>query len=493
VYQPNLGKIRFSPTCEGKANQRVRNRFDVVIVGARCAGASLATLLARHGVDVAVVEKATFPRDTLSTHVFEADALAFLARLELTEQLLETRAPPINRADNRLDDLRWTAPWPTLPGDAGGAMSIRRFVLDPILARAAEQAGAEVRMATRVTGLVEDGGRVVGVRVDGEAGEEELRARLVVGADGRSSTIARLAGARRYNVVPSERALYWCFFEDAQIGEPTFVFHRWGDRMIQACPTDGGLYQVGVFVERADLDRFRSDLEAHFMDHAHSCEAVATAVADARPVGKLQGMVRWEGFFRDASGSGWVLTGDAGHFKDPAPGRGIGDAFLQADRLAPTIASALNESDKALDDAMSRWGRWRDAEFSEHYWFASDLGAAGPLPTVLLEMSRRLHAQDKASLVLEINNHRLKPSQLLTPARLLGATGQALAHGGGRRLEILRELGGLLARELHRRRLMWRPEYAPGEGTDAGAGPKATEDSEVVRAPAAELVKGGSP
>ena len=74
-------------------------------------------------------------------------------------------------------------------------------------------------------------------------------AHLVVGADGRNSTVARLTGARRYNVVPNKRALFWGFFENARMGEPTFVFHRWADRMVQACPTDRGLYQVGVFVE----------------------------------------------------------------------------------------------------------------------------------------------------------------------------------------------------------------------------------------------------
>jgi flavin-dependent dehydrogenase len=457
--------------------QPVHDRFDVVVVGARCAGAPLAASLVRHGVDVAVVEKATFPRDTPSTHLFEADALTFLAGLGLSEPLRQTGSPLMNRADNRIEDLRWTAPWPTRPDDVGGIVSIRRFVLDPILAQAAEQAGAQVRMATKVTGLIEEARRVVGVRVDGEAGEEELRARLVVGADGRNSTVARLAGARRYNVVPNQHALYWGFFEDARIGEPTFVFHRWADRMVVGCPTDSGLYQVQVFVELADLDRFRSDLEAQFMDHARSCEPIATAIADARRVGRLLGVVRWEGFFRDASGPGWVLTGDAGHFKDPAPGRGIGDAFLQADRLAPTIASALKRPDKDLDEAMSRWGRWRDKEFAEHYWFANDLGAAGRLPAVLPEILRQLHARGKGSLALEINNHRLKPSQLLTPARLLRATGRALAHRRGHRREVLREVGGVLARELHRRRLSWRPDYAPD-----GAGPTEVEDNAVVDA-----------
>jgi len=463
----------------------VGNRFDVVVVGARCAGAPLAAMLASRGIGVTVVEKAAFPRDTPSTHVFEADALTFLSRLGLTKQLLLTGAPLINRADSRIDDLRWSAPWPTRLGEVGGVMSVRRFVLDPILVQAAEQAGAEVRMATKVTALVQEGGRVVGVRTDSEVGRKELRARLVVGADGRNSTVARLTGARRYNVVPNKRALFWGFFENARMGEPTFVFHRWADRMVQACPTDRGLYQVGVFVELAQLDCFRSGVDTHFFEHANSCEPVAIALAGAERVGKLRAMVRWEGFFREASGPGWVLTGDAGHFKDPAPGRGIGDAFLQADRLAPAIASALKGNDKAVDKAMSHWARWRDKEFAEHYWFANDLGATGPLPEVLQGVLRNLHTQGNASLALEISNHRLKPSQLLTPARLLRAMASALAQRGGHRLEILREVRGLLTQELHRRRLRWWPDY----GSTAPSGRAVIETKKVVGAPRHELAK----
>ena len=434
--------------------------FDVVIVGARCAGAPLGALLARRGVSVAVLEKASFPRDTLSTHVFEADALSFLARLGLGERLLQTGAPPIWRADNRMENLRWTGGWPTRPGDLGGVMSIRRFVLDPILAGAARSAGAEVRMAAEVTDLVEEDGRVSGVRVDAEDGARELRARLVVGADGRNSTVARLVGARRYNAVPNQRALYWGFFEGAEIGEPTFVFHRWGKNMVQACPTDSGLYQVGVFVELGDLASFRADLEAQFPERASSCEPVARAMADARLAAKLRRASRWEGFFRDGSGPGWVLTGDAGHFKDPAPGRGIGDAFLQADRLADVIATALDRPDDAVDAAMSSFWRWRDAEFAEHYWFASDLGSVEPLPAALLEVLALLMRRGRGHLALEINNHRLRPSELLTPRRLLRGAAAALRHNKGDRLPVVRELASLVVRELYRRALRRRPRYA---------------------------------
>ena len=107
--------------------------FDVVIVGARCAGSPLATMLARQGVNVAVLERATFPRDTLSTHIFEADGLAFLDRLGVTDQLHATGAPFMMRSNSRAEDFRFNVEWPQRAGDVGGSASVRRTLLDPIL------------------------------------------------------------------------------------------------------------------------------------------------------------------------------------------------------------------------------------------------------------------------------------------------------------------------------------------------------------------------
>jgi flavin-dependent dehydrogenase len=442
-------------------------QFDVIVVGGRCAGSPLGTLLARQGVSVALVEQATFPRDTLSSHLFEADALAFLDGLGLTDRLRDTGAPFVRRGDLRAEDVRISVELPTREGDPGGIASVRRLLLDPILALAAEEAGAEVMMGTKVTGLLGEGNRVAGVRVTGESGEAELRARLVVGADGRNSTVARLCRARKYNVTPNQRALYWTFFEGVDIGEPTFVTHRWADRFILGIPSDSGLYQVLVWPELAELDRFRGDLEALFMDQARSCEPVAEALAGARRVGKFFGAVRWEGFFREASGPGWVLVGDAGHFKDPGPGRGIGDAFLQADVLAPAIVSALHGSAGEVDAAMARWGRWRDDEFAEHYWAAVDFGAAGHAPAVLPELVKGLHRRGKMDLFLDILNHRAKPSDVLSPPRALGATARLLVRRGTRRRELLREVASLATQDIRRRRLNRRPDYATTQG-DAG-------------------------
>ena len=449
--------------------------FDVVIVGARCAGSPLAALLARQGVKVALVERATFPRDTLSTHIFEADALAFLDRLGVTDQLRATGAPVMTRVDARTDGFRFSAEWRQCAGDVGGTMSIRRFVLDPILVQAAEESGAQVRMSTEVTGLVQDNGRVCGVRIGANGSRGELRAPLVVGADGRNSTVANLVSSRKYNVVPNERFAYWAFFEGVNAGqEPTHVLHRWDERFVIATPCDNGLYQVIVVPEMGELARFRADLENSFMEHARSCEPVANALAGAARVGKFFGMLHWAGFFRQPCGPGWVLVGDAGHFKDPSPGRGIGDAFAQVDALVPAIIEGLNGSGDAQDALLARWGEWRDREFAEHYWFASDFGKAGRMPAVLPQMVGDMHAKGDIGRFLDLFTHREKPSQILSPARLLSSAGRLLRQRRERRA-VLTEVATLIGQNAHRQLLNHRRAYATPSQMTQNAGPTEVE------------------
>ena len=155
-----------------------------------------------------------------------------------------------------------------------------------------------------------------------------------------------------------------------------------------------------------------------------------------------------------------MLAGDAGHFKDPGPGRGIGDAFLQVQALAPAILAGLEGSDRELDRAMKRWGGWRDREFAEHYRFGADLSAAGRVPAVLPELVRHLRAAGRAAELFEVINHRRRPSQVLASWRLVRATGAAVAR---RRQPcgVLREVARLGVEDRKRRRLNRRPVYAP--------------------------------
>jgi 2-polyprenyl-6-methoxyphenol hydroxylase-like FAD-dependent oxidoreductase len=155
--------------------------------------------------------------------------------------------------------------------------------------REAQAAGAEAWVGAKVTALVRDRGRVNGVRVARDGSEQALQARLVVGADGRNSTVARLAGSRKYNLIPNERAFYRSFFEGADPGdEPTVVFHRWSGNFVFAIPADSGLYQVGVLPELSELPRFRQSLEEGYLEYVRRCAPGPPGHRLARPRLALQ-------------------------------------------------------------------------------------------------------------------------------------------------------------------------------------------------------------
>jgi 2-polyprenyl-6-methoxyphenol hydroxylase-like FAD-dependent oxidoreductase len=318
------------------------------------------------------------------------------------------------------------------------------------------------------------------VRVAHNGSEQSLEARLVVGADGRNSTVARLAGSRKYNLTPNERFFYWSFFADADPGaEPTVIFHRWSGSFVVALPADSGLYQVLAIPELGDLPRFRQSREESYLEYVRRCDPVAQALSGARRVGKLFGMLRWEGFFREATGPGWVLAGDAGHFKDPAPGQGIQDAFRQVEFLASAILGAINKSPSALDEALAGWARWRDDDAGEHYWLAADLGKAGLAPAVLPEIAQRLHERGKLDSFTDLFNHRSLPSKVLSPPRVLAATARLMARGGCDRRALLGEVGGLVAQDARRKRVARHPHYVPLEAS-MDAGPTEVEDDDPV-------------
>jgi 2-polyprenyl-6-methoxyphenol hydroxylase-like FAD-dependent oxidoreductase len=444
--------------------------FDVIVVGARCAGAPLATLLSRRGLRVALVERATFPRDTLSTHIFQAPGINLLARLGLLERVRGTGAPCIQRVIFRQNDFETTATFSMRPGDRGGFMSVRRFLLDSILADAAGDAGAEVMMGTSVSHVVSRDGRVCGVRVSANGVERQLSARIVVGADGRNSTVAKLVGARKYHVVPSERFAYWGFFELSDGGrEPELVFHHWAGRVVTACPADSGLYQVILVPDNRFRPDFRADLQKAFMDHARACAPVAERLDGATRVGKLFGITRFESYFRESAGPGWVLVGDAGQFKDPTPGQGMTDAFRQAAALAPVIAGAIGDSDARLDRAAAEWARWRDRDAFEHHWLACDLGAAGSIPAVISETMRRIERSGRFDRLIDIFAHRALPSRVLTPPQLLATTAAMLVRRGCDRRTLVRDFAQLVVTDTWRKQLRRRPVYVDAAAhADAG-------------------------
>jgi 2-polyprenyl-6-methoxyphenol hydroxylase-like FAD-dependent oxidoreductase len=192
-------------------------RFDVVVVGARCAGSPLAATLARRGLSVCLVDRAQFPSETPSTHIIQPCGVEVLDRLGVLDAVLAAGAVPLDRMTMVIDDAvrieaavdRASSPHPTL--------CVRRVTLDALLVDAAAAAGADVRTGLRVGSLITEDGRVAGV--DTPAGP--IQGQLVVGADGRHSTVATLVGAREYHVSSAGKMFAWAYFENAQDREGT--------------------------------------------------------------------------------------------------------------------------------------------------------------------------------------------------------------------------------------------------------------------------------
>ena len=427
--------------------------YDVVVVGARCAGASLATHLARAGLSVALLDRATFPSDTPSTHFFQAEGSACLARLGVLDKVLAAGAPWLERLDVFFEGMHVSEAWYTLPTDPGPALCVRRPVLDAALVEAAAEAGADVHTGTRVTGLIERDGRVAGVR----AGDRDYGAPLVVGADGMGSTVAKLVGARRYHVLPNQRFGCWGYFEGAAWEPPAAaILYREGDHFVFGMPTDSGLYLAAVVPGLGRLPAFRADPDASYLAELAVSEPIAAIVGGGTPAkraGRLHFMTDFPMFFRESAGPGWVLVGDAGHFKDPAGAQGISDALRQAERLAAAIVDGS-------DAARAKWWKWRDRDAVEVHWFTSDLGAEGPMSPVAIEMFQNLGStQAGRREFIDLLNHRLQPSQVLTPRRLAGASSRLLRSGPVPRRTVVADTARLVRTDLARRARRYRPRY----------------------------------
>jgi len=417
----------------------------VAIVGARCAGSPLATMLAQQGLRVCLLDRSRFPSETLSTHVIQPCGVAILNRLGVLGNVMTAGAVPLTRFTLVTDDARIEA-----STDAEGfghpALCLRRVTLDHLLVQAAAAAGAEVRTETAVNGLLWRDGRVAGV----ETAAGPLRARLVVGADGRGSTVADLVGANEYHVEPAGRMFAWAYFEGAAEAEGHLRLGSLGELNFVASPTDSGLYMAAVCPSLEVKDAFLAEREGSYMAGIAAWPELAELLNGANRVGPIRVMVNWHGYFREAAGPGWVLLGDAGNFKDPSPAQGIADALRQAERLAAAVEKGLGET-ADIDEELRRWWGWRDEDGYEMHWFATDMGAAGRSAPLAAQFMRDVAADDEATKdLLQVLNHDTPPSQLLTVRRLLRAAARAVRSRPGQIPAMLKEAASEIRSEARR-------------------------------------------
>ncbi|MFF5428044.1 MULTISPECIES: NAD(P)/FAD-dependent oxidoreductase [unclassified Streptomyces] len=354
--------------------------YDAIVVGARCAGATTAMLLARAGHRVLLLDRARFPSDTMSTHYVHQPTIARLARWGLLDRLTATGCPPLDVARWTLEDVTITGCAPPVDG-IRTAYGPRRFVLDSLLVDAAREAGAEMREATNVTELLEEDGRVAGVRARGENGVEfTARARVVIGADGVDSMVARAVRARKYEEAPNLNCLYYTYWGGMKADYEVYVAGR---RAIGVVPTHDDAVMVGIQWPRSEFDLVRRDVEGAYRT---ALEATAPELAErvrgAERTARFTGTGRLPNFFRQASGPGWALVGDSGFHKDPVGAFGISDAVRHAELLAGLLAPALGGEvplERALDDYAVR----RDEDAMPEYFFNLQAAQLDPMPELL--------------------------------------------------------------------------------------------------------------
>jgi flavin-dependent dehydrogenase len=314
--------------------------YDAIVVGTRCAGASLAMLLARRGRRVLALDRAHFPSDTVSTHFLWPRTTAALARWGLLDALAATGCPLIETVNMHAGSVVFRG----RPEPVDGTASMycpRRTVLDKVLVDAAREAGAEVREGVLVRDIIRDGDRVVGVRSDGF----EERASVVAGADGMTSGIAEAVGAAMNPSHPSLTCGFYAYWS----GVPTdgVEFYVRAGRDILVFPTHDGLTCVWVGRANDQWPAYRADIEGQYL--AGLDEAVLARVRGGRRETPFKGTHRLPNFYRDCAGPGWALVGDAAYHRDPLTGMGIGDAFLGAELLAEAIDRGLGSD---LDAAL---------------------------------------------------------------------------------------------------------------------------------------------
>ena len=369
--------------------------YDAIIVGARCAGSPTAMLLARRGFKVLLLDRATFPSDTISTHILWPHGAEVLARWGLLQRLASTGAPPICR--RMRFDVGPFALLGTIPdaNDGRGGFCPRRTILDHLLLSAAVESGVEVREGFSVAELLMTDGVVVGVRGHrrGERPIEE-HARVVIGADGVNSFVARTVRAPAYDLRPVAACAFYSYFSGvAQDDIELYVRDHYA---FGGAPTHEGLHLVMVNWPASDFTRVRADVERHVWEALEGSPDFAARVRGGRREEKWYGTAGVPGFFRKPYGEGWALVGDASYNKDPITAQGISDAFIDAESLADALSSGLSGNGK-VEERLAAHETARNERVRPMYEFTTQLAALEPPPPELQALFGALRGNHDAT------------------------------------------------------------------------------------------------
>ena len=403
-------------------------RYDAIVVGARCAGSPTAMLLARKGYQVLLLDKATFPSDTMSTHHVHPPGVAALERWGLLKRLEATGCPPVETYSFDFGPLTITGSPRPIDGVARGYCP-RRTVLDQILVDAAVEAGAELRERFTVDEIVASDGTVTGTRGHEKQGAAVTeRAKVVIGADGRHSLVAKTVKPQHYNERRSRLAMYYAYWSGLPVGGFDTTIRAENRRGWAAIPTHDDLTVLPFGWPVEEFRANRKDIEGNFFAAVEFAPEFAERVRAAKRESKFIGSADLPGYFRKPFGPGWALLGDAGYHKNPITAMGINDAFRDAELVVGALDDAFSGR-RSYEDGMTEYQRARDREALPVYEFTDEFAQLQPPPPEMQQLLGALQGNQEAmDAFVSVQASTLPAPEFFAP----GNVGKIMAAAGDR-------------------------------------------------------------
>jgi 2-polyprenyl-6-methoxyphenol hydroxylase-like FAD-dependent oxidoreductase len=396
--------------------------FDVIVVGARCAGSPTAMLLARKGYRVLLVDRATFPSDTVSTHILHPLGAKAMSDWGLLDRLTATGCPPMHTY--AFDFGPFTLAGAPGTDDAPVAYCPRRTILDKLLVDAAAESGAEIREGFAVEEVLFEDGRAVGVKGRSKHGGSVIeRARFIVGADGRRSFVAEAVRPEQYDEKPPLLAGYYSYWSGLPMNGRFETYIR-EKRGYAATPTHDDLTMVIVAWPYAEFAENKKDIEGNYLKTIDMAPAFADRLRGAKWEAPFVGAAV-PNYFRKPYGPGWALVGDAGYNRDFITGQGMMDAFHDAELCAAALDEVFSEK-LPFDAAMSKYQSARDARVKAMYDFTCQLATLEPPPPELQQLLGAIAGNQKAmDDFARLNAGTISPAEFFAPENVNAMTAAA--------------------------------------------------------------------
>ena len=388
--------------------------FDIAVVGASVAGCTAAKLFAESGARVALIEKRPDPDafKVACTHAVLPTTTPTIERLGLASALLERGVP-------RTWAQFWTpyGGWFGLPEVRG--WGVTRRTLDPLLrSLAAETPGVELMPGWSAVGTIRGQDRVGGVEIEDQEGtRRRIRTRLLVGADGRGSAVARLAGVRG-RVKPHNRFFYFAYWRGVpqvlDAGDPAFRLWLLDPEGAAQFPNEDGLTVLVATFPRWRLDEVRADVERSY-ERLLRALPDGPEMSEAERVGKIVGKLEVPNVMRAPARPGLAFVGDAALATDPLFGTGISFAFESAERLVDETAATLGD-ERALDTALRQYARRFALRFWPHHLQMAAFSLAKPVTRLERVALRRATVDTEVARTMgEVLARERSPARLCNP------------------------------------------------------------------------------